>query len=72
MTLMTGYEVGRPVLVRLKGDLLTARVTGWWEDAYTKGPIVMTASGKELCIDTKRITRFTDTDEIPTLEGIEP
>lgn len=69
--MMIGYEVGRPVLVRLRGDLFPARVNGWWEDAYNKGPVVMLASGKEICIDTKRITRFTDTDEIPTFEGDE-
>lgn len=69
--MMIGYEVGRPVLVRLRGDLFTARVNGWWEDAKGKGPVVMLASGKEMCVDPKRITRFTDNDEIPTFEGDE-
>jgi hypothetical protein len=67
--MIMGFLEGQPVLVRLRGDLFTARVNGWWEDAKGKGPIVMLANGKEICIDPKRITRFTDTDEVPTFDG---
>jgi hypothetical protein len=70
--MIMGFLEGQPVLVRLRGELFTARVNGWWEDAKGKGPIVMLANGKEICIDPKRITRFTDTDEVPTFDGDEP
>jgi hypothetical protein len=65
---MVGFDLGRPVRVRIKHDLLVGRITGWWEDAYGKGPMVMLPSGRTIDIDAKRITRFDDTDELPIWE----
>lgn len=65
---MWGFDIGRPVRIRLRHDLFVGRVVGWWEDAYGRGPSVMLPTGRTIDIDAKRITRFEDTDEMPTWE----
>lgn len=62
--MMIGFPIGERVLVRLKHESFNARVCGWWEDAYGRGPSVMTDGGRVLDIDTRRIVKSADTDEI--------